>query len=92
MTDTQRLGAISMNLVRISALYYKDQKNTVEICQRFLDQAKRLAAEVQIPAVQPYLRQLHLLSLQPGDESVTHTAERFLTLGSLLQDPEHWGH
>jgi hypothetical protein len=89
MTDAQRVAAISVNLLRISEWYAKDAAANMPLCQRFLQQSNVLARQIHSPNAQPYLRRLADLSL-PGSEPVLHTAERFLTLGVLLQHPERW--
>jgi hypothetical protein len=90
MTDVQRVAAMSMNLLRISEWYYKNPRQNAALCQRHFEQALALGAPVRTPAAQPYLQQLRQLSFQPGPESSTHCAERFLTFGVLLQHPERW--
>jgi len=85
MTDEHRLAAISINLLRIAEWYYKDPERNGTVCQQYLEQSKALAARVQAPLAQPYLQQVHLLSLPAGGEPIAHTAERFLTLGVILQ-------
>lgn len=90
MTDPQRVAAISMNLLRIAEWYYKDPARNSALCQRYLEQSRALSARVQAPDAREYLQRLETLSLQPRAEPVAHTAERFLTLGVLLQHPERW--
>jgi hypothetical protein len=90
MTDVQRIAAISVNLLRIAEWYYKDPAQNVAICQRYLEQSRALRAQVHAVEAEHYLRQLDRLSLPSPDTSIAHAAERFLTLGVLLQHPEHW--
>lgn len=90
MTDEQRIAAISINLLRIAEWYYKDPARNSNACHRYLEQSLALSAQVHAPEAQEYLRQLKQLSLQSRAEPVAHTAERFLTLGVLLQNPERW--
>lgn len=90
MTDQQRVAAISMNLLRIAEWYYKDPARNSALCQRYLEQSLALGTQVQSPEAREYLQRLKTLSLQSRAEPVAHTAERFLTLGVLLQHPERW--
>ena len=90
MTDPQRVAAISVNLLRIAEWYYKDPARNGTLCQRYLEQSLALCTQVQAPEAREYLQRLETLSLQTSAESVAHTAERFLTLGVLLQHPERW--
>lgn len=90
MTDEQRIAAISMNLLRIAEWSYKDPVRNSALCQRYLEQSRALSAQVRSPEAQEYLQRLEKLSLPSSAEPVARTAERFLTLGVLLQHPERW--
>jgi hypothetical protein len=90
MTDPQRVAAISVNLLRIAEWYYKDPARNGALCQRYLEQAHALSTQVHAPEARAYLQRLEALSLSSSAEPVAHTAERFLTLGVLLQHPERW--
>jgi len=90
MTDQQCLTAISVNLLRIAEWYYKNPQQNAALCQRYLEQSLELGTQVRVPEAQEYVQRLQQLSLGPSDESVSRIAERFLTLGVLLQHPERW--
>ncbi|MDP3996874.1 MAG: hypothetical protein Q8P73_00005 [bacterium] len=87
MTDIDLVQAISVNLLRLAEWYYKDPEGNAVICERYLDQSKKLSQQVKTPKAQPFLAKLQKLSLSDSSE---HTAERFLTLGVLLQHPQAW--
>lgn len=88
MKDVDLLQAISINLLRVGEWYYKDPAGNKAICQRYLDQSKQLARQVRHKPAHVHLKQLAQLSLDCS-EAAACQAERCLTLGVILQHPEH---
>lgn len=91
MTDNDLVQAISVNLLRMAEWYYQDPKQNIIVCQRYLQQSKQLSEKVTNDAAKPYLAQVRALTF-PFQEEPAKTAERFLTLGVILQHPEKWMH
>jgi len=89
MTEEHAIQAISVNLLRLSLWYYKDPEANRQLCQRYLQQSKQLGENISSPQVRPYIAKLQSLHLS-GSESPARTAERFLTLGVLMQHPQKW--
>lgn len=90
MNEHQTIAAISINLLRIAQWHYLDPKGNVDTCQRYLDQSKQLARHVTSPQARTHLDTMAKLDFESSSESTEHQAERFLTLGVLLQHPEKW--
>jgi len=90
VNEHQTIAAISINLLRIAQWHYLDPLGNADTCQRYLDQSKQLAAQVTSPQARPYLDAMLELDFTSSSDTTEHQAERFLTLGVLLQHPEKW--
>jgi hypothetical protein len=91
MTEDDLVQAISVNLLRMAQWYYKDPEQSAVVCERYLQQSKQLSERVTNDTAKPYLIQLRSLTLS-AQEQPAKMAERFLTLGVILQHPEKWMH
>lgn len=83
MTEELIIQSISVNLLRMSEWYYKDPKNNVGVCEKYLQQSKKLAQQVTNSKAKKYTDKLQTVSLS-STEATEKIAERFLTLGVLL--------
>jgi len=90
MNEHQTISAISINLLRIAQWHYLDPEGNADTCQRYLDQSKLLAQQVTAQQARIYLDAITKLELTSPNVSSSHQAERFLTLGVILQHPEKW--
>jgi len=52
MTEIDLVQAISVNLLRLAEWYYKDPVGNAVICERYLDQSKKLSQQVKTPKAQ----------------------------------------
>lgn len=83
MIEKLIIQSISVNLLRMSEWYYKDPKKNIGVCERYLQQSKKLAQQITNSSAKKYTDQLETISFSNA-EAPAKTAERFLTLGVLL--------